>query len=284
MKSQEKEMKILLNPQLLLVFTVTILHRVTALAQCELSVKDHDKLYNYSLASPLSKFPHGILSEDGFYKVAANGTVLLFQLCSTMIFNHDPPMCVGCKDCGGPSHCGMGCSALVSNKIDGYPVCTTLGLPSSMLIDVLDKKSPHTGIIIKMSNNGPQHNCSLSVTVICNSNGVQGPQTFDTVGFCDYTTQLKHPSGCAKIISSHGQGLGWFGIFMVIILCLFGVYLLAGTLYRYFVLHIYGIDAIPNLDFWASLPRRIQSLFTSLVRRLRGPSYGYRSSYSPVNF
>ncbi|KAL2526691.1 Autophagy-related protein 27 [Abeliophyllum distichum] len=278
---------ILLHPQFLLVFTVTILHRVSrdsVLALCELSVRDHNKLYNYSLTSPLPKFPHGILSEDGFYKVAANETVLLFQLCSTMIFNHDPPMCVGCKDCGGPSRCGMGCSALVSNQIDGYPVCTTLGRPSSMLVDVLDKKSPHTGIIVKMSNNGPERNCSLSVTVICNSNGVQGPQTFETVGFCDYTTQLKHPSGCAKIISSHGKGLGWFGTFMVIIICLFGAYFLAGTIYRYFFLHIDGIDAIPNLEFWASLPHRVQSSFMSLVRRFRGPSHAYRSSYSPVNF
>ncbi|KAG8380892.1 hypothetical protein BUALT_Bualt06G0064000 [Buddleja alternifolia] len=290
---------IFLNSQfLVLVFVVTILHRVSVdsvSALCELTFKDKNRVYYYSLASPLRKFPHGILSEDGFYKVAANGTVLWFQLCGSMIFNHDPPMCIDCKDCGGPSRCGMACSALVSNKIEGYPVCTTLGHSSSTLIDVLDKESPHMGAIVKMTNNDPKHNCSLSVSVICNTKEVQGPQKLKTVGLCDYTTELKHPLGCAKIISSNGNGLGWFGTFVIIILCLFGGYLLAGGVYRYFFLHVRGIDLpwififltfqiIPNLEFWASLPHKIQSLYLSLMRRFRGPSQGYRNSYSPVNF
>ncbi|KAL2227379.1 UNVERIFIED_CONTAM: hypothetical protein Sindi_2096600, partial [Sesamum indicum] len=205
-----------------------------------------------------------------FYKVAANGTVLWFQLCGSMIFNHDPPMCVDCKDCGGSSRCGMGCSALVSNNVEGYPVCTTIGQPSSTVIDVHDRKSPHTGVIVKMTHTGSKRNCSLSVSVICNSNGVQGPQTLETVGFCDYSTELKHPLGCAKIISSHGNGLGWFGTFMIIILCLFGAYLLAGAVYRYYFLHIRGIDVIPNLEFWASLPHRIQCGDSEDLRKATG--------------
>ncbi|PKI39512.1 hypothetical protein CRG98_039982 [Punica granatum] len=35
-------------------------------AACELSVVDRKKLYNYSLVSPIQKFPHGALSEDGY--------------------------------------------------------------------------------------------------------------------------------------------------------------------------------------------------------------------------
>ncbi|KZV44485.1 hypothetical protein F511_37574 [Dorcoceras hygrometricum] len=277
-----------LNPQfLILVLVTTILNRVCVdpvSALCEFSVKDRNKLYDYSLAAPLRKFPHGIRSEDGFYKVSANGTVLWFQLCGSLIFNHDPPMCFGCKDCSGSSRCGMGCSALVSNKIEGYPVCTTLGHSSTMLMNVIDRKNPHMGIIVKMMNNGLKNNCSLSVSVICKSNGVQVPQTFETVGFCDYITELKHPSGCAKITSTHGSRLGWFGTLMIIVLCLFGVYLVGGAVYRYYFLRIRGIDVIPNLEFWSSLPRRVQSLYFSLVRRFRGPSVGYRSSYSPVDF
>ncbi|KAL8538183.1 hypothetical protein ACS0TY_000225 [Phlomoides rotata] len=67
-----------------------------------------------------------------------------------------------------------------------YPVCTTLGQPSSTSIDVLDKKNPQKGIFVNMTNSGLKHNCSLPVSVICNSNGVQGPQTLQNVGFCDY--------------------------------------------------------------------------------------------------
>ncbi|KAH6762824.1 autophagy-like protein [Perilla frutescens var. hirtella] len=269
------------SPQfLLLVFAVTFLHRVSAAsAVCELSVTDNNNVYYYSLESPVADFPHGILSEDGHYKVAANGTVVWFQLCGSMIFNHDPPLCVGCKDCGGQSRCGMGCSALVSNKIEGYPVCTTLGQPSSTLIDVLDKKRPDKGIIVKMTHSALRRNCSLSVSVICNSNGVQGPQTLENVGSCDYNTELKHPLGCAKIISSNGNGLGWFGTFFIIVLCLFGSYLLAGAVYRYFFLNVRGIDVwfiylwigimlgiFPINEFHASLSTLPYPLFGLLAK------------------
>ncbi|XP_028058634.1 uncharacterized protein LOC114262471 [Camellia sinensis] len=170
---------------------LAILHRLSlnsVSAICELSIVDHNKLYNYSLASPSPKFPHGVLSEDGFYKVAVNQTVLWFQLCDAMIFNHDPPTCIDCEDCGGPSHCGIGCSALVAHKIGGYPVCTTVGRTSSMIIDLIDEKSPHMGVVVTMSNNFSELNCSLAVSVICDSSGVQGPQALEKVGTCDYVS------------------------------------------------------------------------------------------------
>ncbi|KAL8101029.1 hypothetical protein AgCh_033056 [Apium graveolens] len=84
------------------------------------------------------------------------------------------------KGCGGSSHCGMGCSALVSNKLGGYHVCTSVGHTSSMTIDLIDKMTPQAGIIVKISS-GPPY-CSLSVSVICDYNEVQiqntltGPQ------------------------------------------------------------------------------------------------------------
>ncbi|KAG2406730.1 uncharacterized protein HKW66_Vig0059870 [Vigna angularis] len=247
-----------------------------------------------------------------------------------MIFNHDPPVCADCWDCGGPNHCGTQCNALVANKVGGrIPVISVfshllvfvhkMSPPSTAYVygsgEVLgsvqveelpteelwvgemwvrggaarrglcvDKKNPHTGVIVKMSNSGPKFNCSLAVSVICNSNGVQGPQALERLGACDYVTELKHPSGCAVIINVHGGGLGWFGTLMIIVLCLFAAYLLAGIVYRIFFLGIRGVDIIPNLDFWVSLPRKIQSLCSSLVRRFKGPSESYRSSYSPVNF
>ncbi|XP_057980686.1 uncharacterized protein LOC131166292 [Malania oleifera] len=270
-----------------LLFLLPILHQLilhSASAICELGVVDRNRLYNYTLASPTRNFPHGVLSEDGFYRVAVNGSVLWFQLCDRMIFNHDPPKCVECLDCGGPSRCGMGCSALVSNNIGGYHVCTTIGHASNMDIDLIDKRNPHIGVTIKMSSSGSALNCSLSVSVVCDSKRVKGPNSFKKIGGCDYSTELRHPSGCAEIVSIRGKGWGWFGTLMVIFFCLFGAYLLAGTVYRFFALGVRGIDVIPNLDFWTSLPRRLKSLFISLVRKFRGPSQGYRTSYSPVNF
>ncbi|KAK3019525.1 hypothetical protein RJ639_003197 [Escallonia herrerae] len=208
-----------LTARLLVLVVVTILHRVSlnsVSASCEFSIVDHNKLYNYSLASPSSKFPHGVLSEDGFYKVAGNGTVLWFQLCDGMIFNHDRPTCLDCTDCGGPSRCGMGCSALVTNSIGGYHVCRTVGFATSMSINLIDTRRPHMGVVVVMSNRSPMYNCSVSVSVLCDLVGVQGPQTLEKVGICGYATQLSHPSGCARIVSAHGNGWGWFGGIMTL--------------------------------------------------------------------
>ncbi|CAJ1858777.1 unnamed protein product [Sphenostylis stenocarpa] len=171
----------------------------------------------------------------------------------------------------------------------GYRVCTTIGRGPKIDVDIIVillfyKKNPHTGVIVRMSNSGSKFNCSLSVSILCNLNGVQGPQALERLGACDYVTEMKHPSGCAIIVNVRGGGLGWFGTFMIIVLCLFAAYLLAGIVYRFFFLGIRGVDIIPNLDFWVSLPRRTQSLCASLVRRFKGPAEGYRSSYSSVNF
>ncbi|KAL2333445.1 hypothetical protein Fmac_014658 [Flemingia macrophylla] len=256
----------------------------TATVPCRFTFLDGNKLYNYSLSSPIRNFPHGILSEDGFYKVASNETTLWFQLCDGMIFNHDPPICADCSGCGGPKRCGMECNALVAQKIGGYHVCTALGQGSKIDVDIIDKKNPHAGVIVKMSSTSPKYNCSLAVSVLCDLKGVQGPEALERLGTCDYVTKIKHPSGCAMIVNVHGGGWGWLGTLLIIVLCLFGAYFLAGIVYRFFFLGIRGIDIIPNLDFWVSLPRRTQSLCSSLVRRFKGPSQGYRSSYSPVNF
>ncbi|GJY61080.1 hypothetical protein Tco_0461737 [Tanacetum coccineum] len=247
---------------LLQILSLVITHQLTEIqslnAVCEEhTISDENKIYKYNLAASSDKYPHGVLSEDGYYKVSSNGTVVWFQLCDAMIFNHDPPRCFDCFDCGGSARCGIGCSALMSNDFSGYPVCTTIGLTSTVTTDLIDNKSPHMGLVIKMWYNGPQFNCSLSVSVVCDSKQVQGPTALGKVGLCDFVsalklkissasqvTQLRHPSGCAKI----------------------------------------GIDVIPNLELWASLPRKARNGFTSLVRRFRGPSEGYQTSYSRANF
>ncbi|XP_042753540.1 uncharacterized protein LOC111919691 isoform X1 [Lactuca sativa] len=305
----------LLNLSIL--YRLGVVHALSTI--CEFSITQENKFYSYSLASPSETFPHGVLSEDGYYKVSSNGTVVWFQvvsnsyyiilhvchqpcyskltsylssflcglwgqLCDGMIFNHDPPRCFDCWDCGGSSRCGMGCSALMSEIKLGYPVCTAIGRTQTITTDLIDKENPDMGIVVKTWHQGSERNCSLSVSVICDSKQVQGPKTLERVGVCNFVTQITHPAGCANVLSAPGSGLGWFGTLLIILLCLFGAYFIAGAAYRYFYLGIRGIDIIPNLEFWASLPHRIRSSYMSLVRRFRGPSQSYRSSYSPVDF
>lgn len=252
-------------------------------ASCEYGTREGNKLYSYSLTSPIQKLPHGVLSEDGFYKVASNDTIIWFQLCDGMIFNHDPPRCVDCWDCGGPSRCGMGCSGLVAKYIGGYYACTAIGREMNFEINLTDRKRPDKGVTITMSSNTDGVNCSLSVSVVCDSNGVKEPESFQKLGTCHYATELRHPSGCPKI-ANHATGWGWFRVLLTILLCSVGAYLLIGGVYRFFFLGIRGLDVIPNLDFWISIPHRIKSVFISLVQRFRGPTYHHRSSYSSVNF
>ncbi|KAK8496770.1 hypothetical protein V6N12_044678 [Hibiscus sabdariffa] len=269
----------------LVIFLFSIQLRVSsAFGICEHTFFDGYKLYNFSLASPLPSFPHGVLSEDGFYKVAVNGTVLWFQLCGGMIFNHDPPRCVECSGCGGPSRCGMECSALVTIRAGGYHVCITIGQVSSTDVSILDKLNPFKGVILRMSSSGKEHNCSLSVSMLCDSTGAQGPDLMEKLGTCEYAATLRHPSACATITSIHGNGFGWFGNLLIVVICLFGAYMVAGTVYRHFFLGVHGIEAIPDLDFWVSLPHRTQIYASSLVRQFRGPSASQGGSYSQVNF
>ncbi|KAL9332642.1 hypothetical protein ACSQ67_002252 [Phaseolus vulgaris] len=135
----------MLRPRIITIIIFTLLlpltsATTTATEPCRFSFLDGDHLYNYTLSSPIRNFPHGILSEDGiwqlcssdirfsfhicfgacrFYKVAVNETTLWFQLCDGMVFNHDPPVCADCWDCGGPNRCGTQCNALVANKVGG---------------------------------------------------------------------------------------------------------------------------------------------------------------------
>ncbi|TVU47414.1 hypothetical protein EJB05_07015 [Eragrostis curvula] len=149
---------------------------------CDFSVERGGDLYSFSLATPTLAHRHGVLSEDGFYKVAVNDSTLWFQLCDEMIFNFDPPVCLNCEDCGGPLRCGTGCSALVSNSIGGYDVCTTIGRAPDSHLSLIDERHPQKGVIVKMFSS----TCSISISVLCDSNIVQVSDKFILSGKCDY--------------------------------------------------------------------------------------------------
>ncbi|KAG8650851.1 uncharacterized protein LOC110618725 isoform X2 [Manihot esculenta] len=93
------------------------------------------------------------------------------------------------NDCGGPLHYGMECIALVTDNIGGYDVCTAIGHVLISVTSIIDERNPQKGVIVKMSNtvktSTGSKNCSLNVSVICNSNGVQGPHSLEKLGTCD---------------------------------------------------------------------------------------------------
>ncbi|KAM0043068.1 hypothetical protein Hdeb2414_s0010g00336891 [Helianthus debilis subsp. tardiflorus] len=65
---------------LIVIYTFDAIHSVSTI--CEFNVTKDNKIYSYSLASASETFTHGVLSEDGYYKVSSNGTVVWFQVVS----------------------------------------------------------------------------------------------------------------------------------------------------------------------------------------------------------
>lgn len=53
------------NPRFLLITLVFISLRVNS--QCEVSFNRRNKVFDFNLASPIRNFPHGALSEDGYF-------------------------------------------------------------------------------------------------------------------------------------------------------------------------------------------------------------------------
>lgn len=52
-------------PRFLIITLILILFRVNS--QCEFSFTKRNKVFNFNLASSIPKFPHGALSEDGYF-------------------------------------------------------------------------------------------------------------------------------------------------------------------------------------------------------------------------
>ncbi|CAI0443834.1 unnamed protein product [Linum tenue] len=139
---------------------------------CDVSYFDGRQIFNFSFTAPIAGFPHGILSEDGYtdflkslfhlLQWAVSVSMFLHSLCSTYCFTGYHFTYTR----------GSGCSALVANNIGGYEVCSTIGGVSNTSSDIMDKQNPQKGVIVKISSLDTKENCSLSVSVICNSSGL----------------------------------------------------------------------------------------------------------------
>jgi hypothetical protein len=58
---------LLLRALVFLMFSDSLLSFAAGTVSCDFGVVHQNTLYNYSLASPSAKSPHGILSEDGYF-------------------------------------------------------------------------------------------------------------------------------------------------------------------------------------------------------------------------
>lgn len=251
---------------------------------CTWETSTSSKKYNFNLLTS-NGHPHGARSEDGFYTVVdkSGGTerTYYFQLCEHMRFNYDAPQCDQCELCGGPLHCGETCSALQSTSDGGYAHCTTLGASSNYSYSLLDAAKPETGLIIKMGATGLGKICSFSISIYCDSKSQELPKDVTKGdGSCDYETSFSHSAGCPIVTNLSRGGMGWFTTFVIVLLCLFVLYLAIGIGYRVSVLGVSGLEAIPNLEFWKTLPYTIKlyleaaySYMVGCYRQFTEPTY-----------
>ncbi|KAG0594125.1 hypothetical protein M758_UG050100 [Ceratodon purpureus] len=239
---------------------------------CEWAAITNGKKYSFNLLNPIKAYPHGILSEDGFYKVSTIGedTHYWFQAC------------------GGTKHCGETCSALMSTSYPGYSVCTALGNPGSIQYSLINSNKPEQGVRVNMTSchKMPKLNCSFSVLVYCSQTGVEAPSTvtIKTAGGCDYETALSHPAGCPVVTNVSEGGWGWFSSLFFMFVVAFVVYMAVGIAYRVTVLGVSGFEAIPNLDIWRNLPSKVQLFTKYIILQFTGIYYRLtEDSYSRLN-
>ncbi|CAM6095195.1 unnamed protein product [Calypogeia fissa] len=252
---------------------------------CSWETSTNSKRYSFNLLTSIGH-AHGARSEDGFYTIVDNsgGTekTYWFQLCDHMEFNYNAPQCDQCESCGGPSHCGETCSALQSTADGGYAHCTTLGAASNHSYSLIDSVKPETGVVVRMTATTLGKSCSFSVSIYCTTKSEELPKTVSKNGGgnCDYETSFYHSAGCPIVTNLSRGGMGWFATIVIMLLCLFVLYLAVGIGYRVSVLGVSGLEAIPNLDFWKTLPYTIKhyleatySFFVGCYRQFTEPTY-----------
>jgi len=84
--------------------------------------------------------------------------------------------------------------------------------------------------------------------------------------------------GTQYVCSSSGSGgLSGGSIFLILLLCLAVVYIVVGVLFNKFKKQATGIELIPNVEFWTSIPGLVRDGFMLIINKIRG-----RGGYSQV--
>jgi len=99
---------------------------------------------------------------------------------------------------------------------------------------------------------------------------IENPQHHYTFS---WNTQFACPGGAGGIAGGLGPG----SILLIIVLCLVVVYLVAGVLFNRFKRGMNGIEMIPNVTFWTSIPGLVKDGVMFIVNKVRN-----RGGYTQV--
>eukprot|EP00270_Netrium_digitus_P017011 TRINITY_DN6175_c0_g1_i3.p1 TRINITY_DN6175_c0_g1~~TRINITY_DN6175_c0_g1_i3.p1 ORF type:complete len:308 (+),score=52.52 TRINITY_DN6175_c0_g1_i3:102-1025(+) len=254
---------------LLLLLSMACARYSLAISPCEWSVTIDPYIYTFDLTASTTSSKHGVVNEDGFYKVVqkagvddgvARDATFWFQLCGHMKFNVHRPECYECpQSCGGVDHCGETCSALQGVAYGAYTKCTTIAKAEFTAYSLLDESSPELGLAVNMSMADVSASCpgpsSLVVQIKCLSDKtaeVEAPSQVKEVapGSCHFVTSMTHPAGCPVKTSTNSGKIGVVGMILIGVLVLLVLYFVIGIAYRVFVDGATGIEVMPNYEFW----------------------------------
>ena len=85
--------------------------------------------------------------------------------------------------------------------------------------------------------------------------------------FFTWTTSAACPEGGSGSGGLIGKtGLSGGSIFLIILLCCVVIYLVAGIVFKKVRMQAHGVEMIPNIDFWSSLPGLVRVSFLFRIK------------------
>lgn len=190
-----------------------------------------------------------------------------------------------------------GSAACFRNKKKEY---FSLGLENTRTVTSLEEKGSQYGYTVtfqKGSDCGDLKQPYTSViNVICEQGNKQGDIASAKIDNCIAKLTYAAEAGCpisdsestspstSKSNSSGGGGGGIDGgwIFIIIVVCVFSLYLAAGIGWNYTQRDARGLEMCPNIEFWKALPNLVKDGCLFTLTKVTCGRIGDSSTYSSI--
>jgi len=186
--------------------------------------------------------------------------------------------------------CGAGVAACQQWDPKNTGGQASLGQASTLTFTYGPQKSNNgaNGLIAHWTKGDPVNTADrkLEVDFVCKKDAGVGIPAFwnedDLIYYFTWSSQHGCPTNGGGGGGAGGKGgLSGGSIFLIILLVCAVVYLVGGVLFRKFKVHAEGVDVIPNLNFWTSLPGLTKDGFVWVFRKITGKG-GSGAAYTTV--
>eukprot|EP01115_Flamella_aegyptia_P014930 TRINITY_DN8822_c0_g1_i2.p1 TRINITY_DN8822_c0_g1~~TRINITY_DN8822_c0_g1_i2.p1 ORF type:complete len:206 (+),score=58.06 TRINITY_DN8822_c0_g1_i2:390-1007(+) len=159
-----------------------------------------------------------------------------------------------------------------------------LGDYSTIQLSYGTQNSGSNGLIAQFTGGTPANGIprAMQIDFVCSDSAGAGQPSFNLEVNLKYyfvwTTAAACPSKNGGANGGKG-GLSGGSILLIIVLCAAVVYLVGGVIFKKVRMHAEGVELIPNVEFWTSLPGLVRDGFKFVFNKVfrRG-----QSAYAPV--